>query len=324
MARILIVDATNNYLRNYAVVPSLNKNGERIGGVYGMLTTLSYFIKKIHPDRLILCWDGKGGSQKRRAILGEYKEGRKPVKPPRINKNFEFEEENLEENKKWQRFRLAEYLHDLPVTELVVDSVEADDIIGCLVQHFANDQKIIASTDKDFFQLLDDKTIIFKPIKKEFYTKKSLVNEHSIYPHNFAMARAITGDKSDNIAGVNRVGLKNLLKYFPFMTGEDEVTIEQIMSFCRDRLEEKGGSKYQKFLDAEEDIRKNFKVIQLSVPLISYSNIDLIKEEVSNPIRFNASAFRSKLFVDGITNVGATFFQQFKVLFMRGSVDNGS
>lgn len=321
MGRILIVDATNNYLRNYAVVPTLDKHGERNGGVYGTLTTLSFFIKKIQPDRLILCWDGKGGSKKRRKIFGEYKDGRKAIKPPRINKNFEFEEEDLVENKKRQRFRLAEYLHDLPVTEVVLEDVEADDVVGFLVQHFPNDQKVIASTDKDFFQLLDEKTIIFKPIKKEYYTNKSLVEEFNIYPHNFALARAITGDKSDNIAGVKRVGLKNLLKYFPFMAEEDEVTIEQLMGFCREKLQEKGGDKYQKFLDAEETIRKNFKVVQLKSPLISYSNIDLIKEKVKEPISFNASAFRSKLFADGIVSVGSPFFQQFKILHIRGTVD---
>ena len=311
--RILLVDATLNYLRNYAVVPTLDRNGNRIGAVYGMLTTLSYFIKTLQPDRMILLWDGKGGSKKRRKILGEYKGGRKPVRPPRINKNYDFEEDDLLENKKRQRYRLAEYLHDLPVTEITIDDVEADDIIGYLNQHYPDDQKIIASTDKDFFQLLGAKTVIFKPISKEFYTKKSLVEEYNIYPHNFAVARSITGDKSDNIVGVYRVGLKNLLKYFPFMSDEDRVTIDDLMDFSREKVLEKRGQKYQKFLDLEEQIRKNLKVIQLDIPLISYSNIGVIQEKVKEPITYNASAFRIKLSADGIVSVGNTFFQQFNL-----------
>ena len=87
--RVLLVDGTNSYLRNYAVVPTLDKNGERNGGVYGMLTTISFFLKTIRPDKLIICWDGKGGSKKRRSIYGEYKSGRKAIKPPSINKNFD-------------------------------------------------------------------------------------------------------------------------------------------------------------------------------------------------------------------------------------------
>jgi 5'-3' exonuclease len=319
MARILLVDATNNYLRNYAVVPTLDKNGERNGGVYGTLTTLSYFVKTINPDRIILCWDGKGGSKKRRAILGEYKDGRKAIKPPRINKNFEFEAEDLAENKKKQRRRLAEYLYDLPVTEVIIDDIEADDVIGYLTAYFKDDQKAIASSDKDFFQLLDAKTVIFQPTKKVFYTNKSLVAEYNIYPHNFALARAITGDVSDNVVGVKRVGLKNLLKYFPFMSGEDEVTMDRIFDYSREKMAEKGGEKYQKFLDAEERIRKNYQVVQLKTPLISFSNIDVIQDVVQKPVTFNASVFRSKLFEDGIMSVGDTFFQQFKMLFVKGN-----
>jgi 5'-3' exonuclease len=318
--RVLLIDSTNNFLRNYAVVPSLDKNGNRIGGVYGMLTTLSFFIKTLKPDRIYMCWDGAGGSKRRRGMFSEYKEGRKAVKPIRINSNYEFEQEDLEGNKKYQRMRLSEYLRDLPLTEITLDDLEADDIIAYLHSYFKDDQIIIASDDKDFFQLLDERTIIFRPTKREYYTHRTIVEKEKIYSHNFAMAKAIVGDKSDNINGVDRVGFKSLLKYFPFMSEEAAVTIERILSFSKEQLGTKNGQKYEKFIKAEDIIKRNFSIMQLQVPLISCSSISQIQEVVKKPITYNATGFRSKVLSDGITNVGETFFQQFRTLYLKGNI----
>lgn len=322
--RVLLVDGTNSFLRNYAVVPSLDKHGNRNGGTYGMLTTLSFFCRVCKPDRMFVLWDGAGGSKKRRKIFEGYKNGRKAVRPARINSNFEFEEDDLEENKKRQRVRLAQYLKDLPITEITIESTEADDVIGYLNSHFSDDQKIIASDDKDFCQLLSDKTVIFKPTKKFFYTQRDLREEYSIYPCNFALAKAVVGDKSDNIDGISRVGFKTLIKYFPFMTEPERRTLDDLMEFCGEQVKEKGGEKYQKFLDAEDILTRNLKVIQLHTPLISCSSINRITDEVERPITFNLTSFRSKLLTDGIVSVGDAFFQKFRLLYMKGKAQNGN
>jgi len=317
MSRILLVDATNNFLRNYAVVPTLNLDGERNGGVYGTLTTLAHFCKVCSPDKIVICWDGAGGSQKRRKILKDYKDGRKSVRPVRLNKNFEFEEEDIDANRRYQRHRLAQYLDDLPVTQIILDNIEADDVIAYLTHYYNNqgDQVVIASDDKDFFQLLSKNTVVYRCTKKEWYTNRELVEEHNIYPHNFALARSIAGDASDNVKGVDRVGLKNLLKYFPFMSDQDEVTLSDLMSFSQEQLKDKKkGSKYQKFIDAEDRLDKNFQVVQLYDPIISYSSVDLIIREVEKKPKFNATSFRSKLLVDGINTMGSSFFRYFKKL----------
>ena len=53
--------------------------------------------------------------------------------------------------------------------------------------------------DKDFYQLCDDKTVVYKPVRDEFLNKKRIVEQFDIHPNNFALARAIDGDKSDNL-----------------------------------------------------------------------------------------------------------------------------
>src|SRR3990167_3212052 len=98
--RILIVDGTNQYLRHYTVVPTLDRNGNPNGGVTGTLGSLGYFLKICQPDRVIIVWDGAGGSKKRRAINENYKLGRKPA---RLNRNFDFENTDPEKNRIEQR-----------------------------------------------------------------------------------------------------------------------------------------------------------------------------------------------------------------------------
>lgn len=319
--RIVLCDATNQFLRNYAVRPTLDRNGERNGGVYGMLDSLRYFCRLLEPSRLILCWDGAGGSQKRRKILPEYKDGRKAVNPARINSNYEHEADDMKENMKRQRIRLAEYLECLPITELCFNDTEADDIVAYLAGLFHEEEVVIVSDDKDFLQLVSNNTIVFRPTSKVLWTPKTLVQEYSIYPHNFAVAKAVVGDSGDNVKGVSRVGFKNLLKYFPFITDEAEVTIADLVGYAKEHVQDKNGKKYQKFIDSEALVELNYKVVQLHDPIISNSNIDLIHRELDKPVSLNATAMRSKFMVDEIRTLGDPFFFKFKEILFRGQSD---
>jgi len=304
--KILLVDATNNFLRNYAVVPTLNSIGEPNGGVIGFLRSLAAFARVHDPDSIILVWDGPGGSVKRKAINKNYKEGRKPT---RLNRNYDFENDNPAANKIKQRIRLAEYLLHLPVTQLVIPDIEADDVIGYLVKYYGEDEKIIVSNDKDFYQLIDDKTTMYKPTKKEIVDIQYVVDNFNIYPKNFVLARAVVGDPSDKLKGVRGIGLKNILKYFSFLTGEEKVSLEQILEYSR-----QNGEKYERFVEAEQVIIDNHKIMQLEIPVISQSSIQKIKEGLEKRIILNATGFRVRLYEDGITTMGDNFFQPFRTL----------
>ena len=121
-------------------------------------------------------------------------------------------------NKVWQQMRLMELLNEMPIIQLMIDGVEADDIIAHVSQspHYKGWQKLIVSSDKDFFQLCDEETVLWRPIQKKFLNMNTIVSEFGIHPTNFAMARAVVGDKSDNLDGVPGVGLKTISKRFPF------------------------------------------------------------------------------------------------------------
>jgi len=310
--KILLVDGANNYIRNYAVVPTLTVHGEPNGGVIGFLRSLGMFVRITTPDKIVIVWDGPGGSKKRRAIVGEYKEGRKPI---RLNRNFEFEVDNPEQNKVYQRVRLAEYLQDLPLFQMSIPDIEADDTIAYLVKLFAQDEKVIVSGDKDFYQLIGDKVSVYSPTKKEFFTAEKVHTEFGVYPINFAIARAIVGDNSDNLKGIKGIAFKKLVKMFPFMTLPEKVTLDQLFEFCV-----KEGEKYNRFIEGKQVIINNQKIMQLDDPIISLASIQKIEQSLTKDVTFNATSFRMKSYIDGVTTFNDSFFSVFRAILARKDI----
>ena len=150
--RLLVIDALNMYFRAYIVDPSLSTNGQPIGGLKGFLKILQKLIRETNPDEVVVCWDGAGGSRRRKSKNKNYKAGRSPI---RLNRDIRTLSESEEhENKIWQQHRLIEYLNNMPVIQTMLEAVEADDVISYVVQDakYSGWQKIIVSSDKDFFQ----------------------------------------------------------------------------------------------------------------------------------------------------------------------------
>ena len=172
--RVLIIDGNNNYFRAYIVDPSVSTNGQPIGGLKGFLKILQKLVRETKPNRVVICWDGKGGSQKRKTMNKAYKDGRSPI---RLNRNIHNLSENQEiDNKIWQMTRLVEYINEMPVVQLLMDGVEADDLISAVANHWTLKayNKIIVSSDKDFIQLCDDSTVLYRPVQQEVLNKKKL------------------------------------------------------------------------------------------------------------------------------------------------------
>lgn len=268
MKRLLVIDALNMYFRAYIVDPSLSTNGQPIGGVKGFLKILQKMLREMNPDAVVICWDGPGGSHRRKKIVKGYKEGRKPI---RLNRDIRNMTENEEiENKVWQQTRLVELLNNMPIIQMMLPEVEADDLISWTVQQpkYADWQKVIVSSDKDFFQLCDDKTVVFRPIQKEVLNKNAIVEKFGIHPTNFALARAIAGDKSDNLPGVQGVGLPTIAKRLPFLAEQTTVTCDQVKEFCNAEAEESSVRAYEKIIEDFDKVEINYKMMQLYAPMI--------------------------------------------------------
>lgn len=298
--RVLVIDALNMYFRSYIVDPSLSTNGQPIGGVKGFLKILQKLVRETTPDEIIVVWDGPGGSRKKKTINKNYKEGRKPI---RLNRGIRTLSEREElENKIWQQTRLMEYLNELPVMQLVLPEVEADDIISQVVQshYYKGDQKIIVSSDKDFFQLCDDETVLFRPVQKEVLNKNNILEKFGIHPTNFALARAIAGDKSDNLDGVPGVGLKSLAKRLPLLVEENAYDVKTLVNWCREEEENSNIKLFSSIAESEDLIHENYKIMQLYCPSISVQGKKKINHTIENfEHHFNKTEFICMMNEDG-------------------------
>ena len=293
--RYMIIDSLNQFLRAMVVNPTLSPNGQPVGGVVGYMKTLQKLSREIKPDRIIVCWDGKDGSTRRRIDNKNYKEGRKPL---RLNWDNNQTEEDTLKNKLWQTSRLMEYMNNMPVCQLMYASTEADDIISLVCKELPNDQKIIISSDKDFYQLLDDKTIIYRPVQNEFVNRKKILDEFGIHPNNFAISRAICGDNSDNLKGVKGAGLATVAKRFPFLKEEKSATFDDIFEACKQDSKVK---LYESVLSSQQLIQNNYKIMQLYMPSMPpHVKIGVRDALDSYPKDFNKTEVRKMFMVDGM------------------------
>ena len=266
--KVMIIDGLNMFLRSYIVVPSLDPRGNPSGGTYGFMKSLQKISGMFQPDEVIVCWDGEGGSQKRKQIDKNYKAGRKPV---RFNRRLiDLTPEETEKNKYNQQLRLMEYLNDLPVIQTMIDYIEADDVISYVSTHdkYKNWEKIIVSSDKDFFQLVSEECRLYRPIQDQVVDYPTLMEEHKIHPKNFALARALVGDKSDNLPGVPRVGLKTVAKKFEFLKEEKQYEVEDIIGHCE--AQDKMLKIHENIVEHHSLVEKNYKIMQLYSPSISF------------------------------------------------------
>ena len=296
--RVLIVDALNMYFRAYIVDPSLSSNGQPIGGVMGFMKILQKQIRETKPDRIVIAWDGPGGSRKRKQMDKGYKAGRKPIRLNRSIRNLS-ESEELE-NKIWQQTRLVEYLNQMPVSQLLLPEIEADDVIAYAVNlpYFKGWQKVIVSSDKDFFQLCNDETVVYRPIQKQIMNKKRIIEDFNIHPNNMALARAIAGDKSDNLPGIKGVGLPTIKKRLPFLSEEKSYTIDEVVNYC-DEVDS-NLKIYDSIVENEDVIEHNYKMMQLYAPSLSYNAKQQVKYAIEEADQlFNLTEMKRMMISDG-------------------------
>ncbi len=280
---ILLVDGLNTFIRSFMAVPSMNDDGMHTGGIAGFLKSIGYAIKLINPTRVIVVFDGTGGSQKRRKIYPDYKKGRKTK--VKFNRTYEeLSSSELEQkNLQIELMRLVSYLEVLPVTVMAIDNIEADDTIAYLAEDTFKDSNVtIMSTDKDFLQLASERVKIWSPVKKKIFGCKEIVDEYGITCDNFIYYRIMEGDVSDNIPGLDGVGIKRVLQAYPFLGEDKQVTMQEIYNYS-----ENYKSKYkiyERVLDNKLLLERNYELMQLKNTCIqSFTQLrieEIIKKQV--------------------------------------------
>ena len=282
MKRVLIIDALNAYLRAYIVDPSISSNGQPIGGLKGFIKILQKLVRETKPDNIIIAWDGPDGSRKRKTMDKNYKAGRKPIRLNRAIRNLTEDEELA--NKMWQQKRIIEYMNEMPIIQVLIPQIEADDIISYVTQmnHYDGWQKIIVSNDKDFMQLCDEETVLWRPTVNEMLNTKRIVETTGVHPRNMALARAMAGDASDNLPGIKGAGLKTIQKRLPFLGEDKDYNIPDVLDYC---IKSTKGSRvkfYDSVIENKKLVEHNYKMMQLYAPQMSVQAKQFTQEAVTN------------------------------------------
>ena len=303
-SKTLVIDGLNTFIRSWSTAPNLNDNGDHIGGIVGTLKSIGFAIRTINPTRVVVVFDGKGGSQSRKDIYSGYKSerGKNKIKM-RLNRaaTIEMNPEEESASMKRQMSALGELLSSLPVSIMIYDGIEADDVMAYIATTLRqeNEKVVIMSSDKDFLQLVNKDVSVYSPSKKKIYNIPEVVEEFGIHPHNFINFRMIDGDKSDNVAGINGLGIKSIIKAFPMLVEHQLVDTTDMVNYVN-TLPKKSKA-HELFLNNLEICERNRKLMQLAEPTFSGNLRMKIMDRYNEPTaKFDKQSFLKTSLKNGV------------------------
>ena len=204
MKRLVLIDGKSVFYRGYYAMGALSlQDGTPTGGVYGFAAISMEIVKKLDPTKVVVAWDSKTSTAKRKALFKDYKAGR--VKPG--------------EDFYTQIPLLKELIKSLGWTFVELDDYEADDIIGTLSKQADREkdyETYIISSDLDMLQIVDSNTHMWRILKGfsniEQLDIKEVEEKYGIKKSQFLDLKSLKGDASDNIPGVPGIGEKTAAK----------------------------------------------------------------------------------------------------------------
>lgn len=199
METLLLIDGSSYLYRAFHALPDLrNRQNEPTGAIYGVLSMLRRLHKDYHADYSACVFDAKGKTF-RDEIYQQYKAHR-PSMPADLAS---------------QIAPLHECIDAMGWPLLVIEGVEADDVIGTLVKQAAQSgmQCVISTGDKDIAQLVDSRVKLVNTMNNEVLDEVGVQQKFGIIPAQICDYLALVGDSSDNIPGVEKVGPKTAVKW---------------------------------------------------------------------------------------------------------------
>jgi DNA polymerase-1 len=207
--KLLIVDGHAYAYRAFHAIRQLaSPSGAPTNAIYGFIKMLGKMIGQLQPSHLVVVWDG-GVAAERVSEHPAYK-AQRPAMPDDLEKQLD---------------GITEYLAAAGLASFCRDGVEADDWIAALASQFAGQLPvIIASSDKDFMQLVSANVGLLNPNDKveKVWTAEDVKAKAGVEPAQIVDWLALVGDAVDNIPGVPGVGPKtatDLLQRFGSIDG---------------------------------------------------------------------------------------------------------
>ena len=281
MVNEILIDGLNVFMRHYCANPTVSLNNEQCGGIVGFLRNIQHLADRFQPNKITVVWEG-GGSSRRRSIESNYKNGRRPMT---LNRSGYYSDMyDTEDNRNYQLKTLIEVLKFVPVTQIYVSDCEADDIIGYICRNEKlGQEKILITSDKDYYQLIDKKTKIWSPNQKKLIDAESVLDKWGISSENYCTARCFIGDQSDGIKGAKGAGFKTMIKFFPELSESNFVSVSDIINKAK-TIDSKS-KVINEIIANESRLKKNWQLMYLDIKSLSWSQIKSIKDQYYSKVK---------------------------------------
>ena len=250
--KLLLIDGHYYVYRSFHAIQNLtNSKGEPANAVYGFVKTVRKMIKDVRPDLAAVFWD-EGMPQKRVALQPAYKQQREAM-PDKMIPQLDF---------------LRSFCRAMGLVSISRPDTEADDLMGCYVvaARKAAVEVVLATNDKDLFQLVDRQVTVYSTNKTDLKNPKDshallgeleVTQKWDVPPGQIVEILALTGDSVDNIPGIEGIGHKtaaNLIREF----GTVENLLQHLSEVKNEKLR-------QRLEQSQQQIQDNRQMVQLEL-----------------------------------------------------------
>ncbi|HAT8177964.1 TPA: DNA polymerase I [Legionella pneumophila] len=196
---LILIDGSSYFFRAFHALPPLtNSKGQPTGAIYGVANMIKKIIKDYQPEEIAVVFDAKGKTF-RDEWYPEYKAHRPPM-PQELSSQFQ---------------PLIQLLQAMGLPLLIIDGVEADDVIGTLAKQ-ATEQGIpvvISTGDKDMAQLVNEHVSLINTMSNYSMDIDGVKEKFGVTPEQIIDYLTLIGDSVDNIPGVEKCGPKTAVKW---------------------------------------------------------------------------------------------------------------
>lgn len=196
---LVLVDGSSYFYRAFHALPPLtNSKGQALGAVYGVVNMVKKLMKDYPTPYFSLVFDAKGKTF-RDDLYQDYKANRPPM-PDELRSQFQ---------------PMIDVLDAMGLPIIIIDGVEADDVIGTLCVNATKGgfKTVVSTGDKDMAQLVNESVTLINTMSNSKLDINGVKEKFGVMPEKIIDYLALMGDKADNIPGVEKVGPKTAVKW---------------------------------------------------------------------------------------------------------------
>lgn len=237
--KVVLVDGSSYLFRAFYALPQLtNQKGELTGAIFGVINMLRKLPHNLRTNNIAIVFDSKGKNF-RHQLYSAYKGNRRKM-PQELEVQIQ---------------PLHAIIERLGFPLIIKENIEADDVIGTLAKRFgAGGNKVVICTgDKDMAQLVSNNITLLDTMKSEVIDYNGVISKFGVKPTQIVDYLALTGDASDNIPGIPKVGPKTAAKWL--------LQYENIQGIINN-INNISGS-------ASRSLRENLELLALSYKLVT-------------------------------------------------------